>query len=188
MWAACTPACTPVCTPACTPAWTGCGEKASVGQNVVVGDALVVGGAGPYSHVRVLCLDAQGRLLLMRWRDPVDGHDTWEPPGGKVEPGESLLEAAARELREETGIAAIPRAAYTILSRDDLWKGARRVRSEACFFAAIGDEVVRPEMPTEEERSTLVEWRLVRAGEIDRLDAPVYPGDPFGVLSDLIGS
>jgi ADP-ribose pyrophosphatase YjhB (NUDIX family) len=38
-------------------------------------------------------------ILLMRRSD--NGH--WGLPGGYLEPGESVLEAAAREVREETG-------------------------------------------------------------------------------------
>ena len=34
----------------------------------------------------------------------------WEFPGGKVEPGESVLAAAARESREETGLNVVPLA------------------------------------------------------------------------------
>lgn len=146
-----------------------------------------VGDAAPYTHVRVLCLDGDGRLLLMKWRDPVDGHDTWEPPGGGVEPGERLVEAAQRELREETGIVVEIRDRYVLATRDDSWKGEARQRQEACFFAAVGDADVVPEMPTTEETDTLVEWRFVREADLKRLDAPVYPEDPFGLVCTLIG-
>ncbi len=45
--------------------------------------------------------DAQGRALLVRH---TYGHRDWSLPGGLVEPGESPLGAAERELREETGL------------------------------------------------------------------------------------
>jgi len=48
----------------------------------------------------VACLDAGGRLLLVRRRD----NGQWDLPGGRVEPGERVEEAAGRELKEETGL------------------------------------------------------------------------------------
>lgn len=46
-----------------------------------------------------------GRVLLAaRGRPPL--HGLWSLPGGLVEPGETLAEAALRELAEETGIRA----------------------------------------------------------------------------------
>lgn len=44
-----------------------------------------------------------GRLLLVRrGREPQRGR--WSVPGGKVEPGETVAQAAVRETREETGV------------------------------------------------------------------------------------
>jgi ADP-ribose pyrophosphatase YjhB (NUDIX family) len=44
--------------------------------------------------------DDQGRILLIRRTD----NNYWSIPGGGVEPGESVSQATAREVREETGI------------------------------------------------------------------------------------
>ena len=58
---------------------------------------------------RVLLLDPEGRILLMRARvrpdDPRPAR--WFTVGGGVEAGEDLLAAAAREAAEETGFADI---------------------------------------------------------------------------------
>jgi len=47
---------------------------------------------------------AEGRLLVVRLRDPVSGVEAMYPPGGAVEANETPSEAAARETLEETGI------------------------------------------------------------------------------------
>ncbi|SIT32815.1 NUDIX hydrolase [Achromobacter sp. MFA1 R4] len=48
-----------------------------------------------------------GHVLLVRRANPPD-QDRWAFPGGKIDAGETLQAAAARELREETGVTAEP--------------------------------------------------------------------------------
>jgi ADP-ribose pyrophosphatase YjhB (NUDIX family) len=50
--------------------------------------------------VNVAVVNDAGEVLLIRRRD----NDNWALPGGAVDLGESLAQAAARETREESGI------------------------------------------------------------------------------------
>lgn len=58
------------------------------------------------SAVRLVVLDAADTILLFHTHDP-DHPDLgrwWELPGGGLDPGETYLDAAVRELWEEAGI------------------------------------------------------------------------------------
>ena len=64
---------------------------------------------GPIPAVGVVCLrrDAQGGdevLLIRRGKPPREGE--WSLPGGRIERGETVRDAALRELVEETGVQA----------------------------------------------------------------------------------
>ena len=54
---------------------------------------------GARQKYAVIIAKHEGKLLWCRHKD----RDTWEVPGGHIEPGETAIEAAARELQEETG-------------------------------------------------------------------------------------
>ena len=68
---------------------------------------------GPVHRVaaRLLPVSARGEVLLLQGQDPARPGDLhWVSIGGAVEPGESVTQAAVREMREETGLVVEPAA------------------------------------------------------------------------------
>jgi 8-oxo-dGTP diphosphatase len=58
----------------------------------------------PIPAVGVVCMRGDEVLLIRRGTPPRLGE--WSLPGGRIEPGERAIDAALRELREETGVEA----------------------------------------------------------------------------------
>ncbi len=59
-----------------------------------------------------------GRVLLAQRKPGKDAAGFWELPGGQVEPGESPVQAAARELLEEVGVHALELAPWRVYEHD----------------------------------------------------------------------
>ena len=59
-----------------------------------------------HGSVVIIPVDADGNLLFVRQYRHAAGLDLLELPAGTLEPGEDPAECAAREVREETGMAA----------------------------------------------------------------------------------
>lgn len=58
------------------------------------------------------------QVLLVRRANPPDA-GRWGFPGGKIDHGETLFEAATRELAEETGVSAEPLRVFTAVDAFD---------------------------------------------------------------------
>jgi len=139
---------------------------------------------------RVLLLDPQGRILLMRAHPPSDpeGPSFWFTVGGGVEPGESLREAAAREVVEETGLidAEIgPRVWYSEAILHDEEK--RPMKLIEHFFVAYtkGGGLSRRGWQAMEHR-LVEELRWWTLQQLSLTEVKVYPEGLAELLVDVL--
>ena len=137
--------------------------------------------------VRVVCLDAADRVLLLRWRDPHSGQLLWESPGGGIQPGETPIDAAHRELREETGLVTAIVDRPVLVDRDMIWKSWRHIVTEPFFLARIDADapVLSPAGLEAEEQVNLDDYAWVPVGELDTLPDSLEPPHLAQVIAEL---
>ena len=131
--------------------------------------------------VRVVLLDAGERVLLFHAMLPEGSADGWwELPGGGIDPGESYLDAAVREIREETGLCISPdQVGPPTWRRDSTWRsrGQRRLQHEVVVLARLAAD--RPELSdadwTAEEREDYVDVRWWPIQAIRESSERFYP-------------
>jgi 8-oxo-dGTP pyrophosphatase MutT (NUDIX family) len=104
----------------------------------------------PVEHrraVRLVVLDTEDNVLLFRTRHPEypEFGLWWELPGGGIDPGETFVDTAVRELFEETGFRVDPtRIGPPTWTRCATYKqqGRRRVQDEVVMTVRLAR--VRP--------------------------------------------
>ena len=115
----------------------------------------------PIVAVGVLLLDGDRVLLVQRARPPAVGR--WTVPGGKVELGETLEEAALRELAEETGLSATLGPLVEVLDRV-----VRNERGEIDYHYVILDFLGEAPRGTLAAASDSLDARWVAVSDLDR--------------------
>ena len=136
----------------------------------------------PRQAGRAILIDRAGRVLLIKFVLP--NMTFWATPGGGIEPGETLLQGARRELKEELGIAvALEGPVHTAVGIFE-FEGAL-IENTDNFFAGRWDGEPRLLGATETESATLTEARWWTLEEVEATEEPIFPRDLAAVLRRL---
>jgi 8-oxo-dGTP pyrophosphatase MutT (NUDIX family) len=131
--------------------------------------------------VRVMVFDPDGRVLLLHTTDPADPErgSCLELPGGGVYPGESIGDAARRELYEETGIEIDDVGACVAVVEGAFSFGGRDYRQrEHVFRVGVPEPVCRPAaLRSELERAAHRGHRWWHLVEVRASKQNLYPPD-----------
>ena len=141
----------------------------------------------PRMTVKLLLLDEEDRVLLIRASDPGTGQQWWYPVGGGVEPGESLQQAARREAHEETGLADLP-PGTPVWTRDHTYEFDGRTMEvhEDWLMHRVAHFDPAPASLSDYESRTLLGLRWWSAEELSRTAETVFPPTLGTLLSALL--
>lgn len=123
---------------------------------------------------------ADGAVLLLTDTDPgLPGSRWWVTPGGGIDPGETAVEAAVREVAEELGLVVEATALVGPVAVREVVHGYsdQILRQHETFFVLPIDGRFEPSQDghTPDELVTLAGWGWIELSELADQEDPVWP-------------
>jgi 8-oxo-dGTP pyrophosphatase MutT (NUDIX family) len=139
----------------------------------------------PYAAVAILPVGEDRRILMIDHYRFITGTRGWEVPSGRLDPGESVRQAAHRELLEETGYTA---SQWETLGRYHPSNGS----SNQVFHVSVARGLVRQSDPLDRNETLGLRWftpdevrRQIVRNEI--LDGLSLTSVCWGLITGAIG-
>jgi 8-oxo-dGTP diphosphatase len=136
-----------------------------------------------------MLFDQSSAILLVRFVVPREGGEFvfWALPGGEIEAGETEIEAAAREVREELGLELTVTGPVYCDSNQFLHQGEMQDNVDFLFRAKCGREGPRLVGFTADEREFMKEIRWWSEAEVEASAERIFPEGLAGRMRELSG-
>jgi len=136
-----------------------------------------------------MLFDQSGAILLVRFVVPKEEGEFvfWALPGGEIESGETEIEAAAREVREELGLELKVSGLVYCDSNQFFHQGEMQDNVDFLFRAECGREEPRLIGFTTDEREIMKEVRWWSAAEVEASKERIFPEGLAGRMREQTG-
>jgi ADP-ribose pyrophosphatase YjhB (NUDIX family) len=133
---------------------------------------------------RVVLLDPDDRVLLMRYDDDPPNGVHWSTPGGGLDAGESYPQAAIRELAEETGWTDVTLLGEIHRRSHVMTYASLLIRQHERLYLARTDQPCRTITGVADMHAAdgIAAWRWWTVAELDATTEKIWPAE----LADLI--
>jgi 8-oxo-dGTP pyrophosphatase MutT (NUDIX family) len=139
----------------------------------------------PRQATRVAVLDDEGSIFLFRYDNEEIGIH-WAMPGGGMDPGETALQTARRELREETGWTDIEPGMELWTWEHDFTRDGVPVRQFERIFLGYGPhrEPIG-DLSAAHASDGILAWRWWTPAEVEACAEPLWPPELPALLAKL---
>ena len=139
---------------------------------------------------RVVLLDPDRRVLLMRYDDGPPNGSHWTTPGGGLNQGEDFRAGALRELAEETGWTDIPLLDEVLRRELTMEYGGRLVRQRERLYLARTTEPRREIRGVEAMHASdhIAAWRWWTLDELDNTTETVWPRGLASLIREALAA